>query len=273
METAPRAAEAARGSASRRALEDELQRELEVALRVRPSVRRGRDPPGVRVVVAGHTDLRVRVAQVYVVEDIHRLDAELELLVLGETEALEQRRIRAPVPGTAELVARQVAERADRRTPEGAARRSNRRGVEPLVAGLRPTGIADQIRTVRSGVAVGRRVPVRHVERQPALDDRRLVELPSAKEAVAARPRQFVQRRDREIVLAVPVGGAVLEVRQVEELIAAMLALALQRVVRLHRVAVAEALRQLRLQRVITVRRAVAEDVESLRPSVLDEVR
>src|SRR3954469_2592308 len=153
METAPRDAGAARGSASRTAPEGELQRALEGALRVRPSVRRGRDPPGVRVVVAGHPDLGVRVAQVHVVEDVHRLDAELELLVLGETEAFEQRRICPPVPGTAELVARQVAERADRRTAEGAARRPNRRGVEPLIARLRPTRIADQIRTVRSGVA------------------------------------------------------------------------------------------------------------------------
>src|SRR3954469_19017987 len=245
----PPASPKRRAGASRRALEEELQRELEVALRVSPSVRRGRDPPGVRVVVAGHPDLRVRVAQVHVVEDVHRLDAELELLVLGEAEALEQRRISAPVPGTAELVARQVAERADRRAPEGAARRSNRRGVEPLIARLRPTRIADQIRTVRSGVAVSRRVPVGDVEGQPALDDRRLVELPPTKEAVTARPRQFVQRRDREVVLAVPVGRAVLEIGQVEELIAAVLALALQRVIRLHRVAAAEALRELRLQR------------------------
>src|SRR3954467_10225368 len=191
METAPRAAEAARGSASRRALEDELQRELEVALRVRPSVRRGRDPPGVRVVVAGHPDLGVRIAQVHVVEDVHRLDAELELLVFGEAEALEQRRIRAPVPGTGELVARQVAERADGGTPEGAARRSNRRGVEPLIAGLRPPWITDQIRTVRSGVPLDVGVAIGDVERQPALDDRRQIELPAAEEAVAAPPWQF----------------------------------------------------------------------------------
>src|SRR3954466_7317347 len=106
METAPRAAEAARGSASRRALEDELQREQEVALRGRPSVRRGRDPPGVRVVVAGHPDLGARGAPVHGVEDVNRLDAELALPALDEAEAFEQRHIRPPVPGTAQLVAR-----------------------------------------------------------------------------------------------------------------------------------------------------------------------
>jgi len=105
------------------------------------------------------------------------------------------------------------------------------------------------------------------------LNGRRLIELPAAEQPIVLEDRELVGRREREIVRAIPVGGPVLQVGQIEELVAAVLTLALQRVLREHRIPFRESLRQLRLQRIVPVRPAVAEHVDALRPSVPCEVR
>ena len=66
------------------------ERELEVALRIGVPVRRRRDAPGVGIVVARHADLRIRVAQIDVIQEVHGLDPELELLIVDHPEFLEQ---------------------------------------------------------------------------------------------------------------------------------------------------------------------------------------
>src|SRR6266536_1548365 len=78
------------------ASEDESQGKLEVPLRVGAAVRGRRDPSRVRIVVARDPDLRVGIAQVDVVEEIHDLDAHLDLLRARQPELLEQRRVGAP---------------------------------------------------------------------------------------------------------------------------------------------------------------------------------
>src|SRR5262245_4608892 len=253
--------------------EGELHRELEVALRVGPEIRGGRDPPRVRIGRAGYADLRIGVAQVHVVEDVHRFDSQLECLGTAERDPLEHRRVYTPVAGPRQVVARQVAERADRRTAEGAPGRADRRRVEPLIPRARSAWIADEIGAVRADVAVGAAVTVGDVERQAALDDGALVELPSAQERIPPHPRQLVCRRDREAVDAIPVGPSVLQVRKDEELAVAVLALALERVLREGRPSASEALRELGLQRVVPVRRAVAVGELILVPAVGREER
>src|SRR5262249_43089282 len=117
----------------------------------------------------------------HVVEHVDGLDAELERVSGDEPEALEQRKVGPPVARTDQVVARQVAERPYRRPRERAALRADWRRVEPVI--LRAAtghGIADEIRPVRTGVAVRARVAIGDVERQSALDDRALVDLPSA---------------------------------------------------------------------------------------------
>ena len=108
--------------------------------------------------------------------------------------------------------------------------------------------IADEIRTARSGIAVRAGVSIADVERQPALNDRALVDLPPAQPPIIFHERQQVRRRDAEVVLAVPAGRTVIEVRIREELVAAVLAFPLQGVLRENRIPAREPLRQLRLQ-------------------------
>ncbi len=147
------------------------------------AVSRARDPAGVRVVVPRHADLRVGVAEVHVVEDVDRLDPELDLVVPDDVEPLEERRVGAPVTGPPERILRQVAERALRRATERAVGIANRRRVEPLVSSLRAVRIADQVRPIRSGVPILAGVAIADVIRNAALNDRVLVELPAAKES------------------------------------------------------------------------------------------
>src|SRR5688572_10490885 len=98
----------------------ESERELHVA---RVPVGRGAgDPAGVRVQVAWHADLAVRLAQVDLVEHVLRFHAELEVGASAEMETLEERRVHVPEAGATELVAAQVTERAAGRTRERAAR-------------------------------------------------------------------------------------------------------------------------------------------------------
>ena len=113
---------------------------------------------------------------------------------------------------------------------------------------LRPIGIADKVRSVRARVTVCAAVTVRDIERQPALNDGRLTQLPAAEPDVAPHEGQLVGRRDAEVVFAVPVGRTVFEVRIREELVAAVLAFPLQGVLRENRIPAREPFRQLRLQ-------------------------
>src|SRR5204863_8342039 len=190
----------------------------------------------------------------------------------SDGEALEQREVGPPVARPAQRVAREVAEGADGGTRERAARRSDRRRIEPLFTRLRPVRIADQVRAVRRGIAIGVGTAIGDVEWQPALNDRRLIERPAAQPGIVSPERQLVGRRQAEVVLAIPVGRSVLEAGSSKKLVGAMLALALQRVLGEDRIAGGEPLGQLGLQRIVSIRGAVAEDVEILCPSVLAEV-
>jgi hypothetical protein len=99
-----------------RSSENELHRELEIPHRVGAEIRGRRDAAGVRPGVARHANLRVGVAEVHVVEEVHRLGADLDRLAVHQDEPLEERRIRSPVAGPDERVARQVAEGPRRRS-------------------------------------------------------------------------------------------------------------------------------------------------------------
>src|SRR4030095_13194865 len=85
----------------------ELERELEVALRVRAAI-------GGRVDDAAcateRADEAVRVVEIDVVEEVYRFDAELSFDTLGESELLEERSVGSPVTGAAQRVALLVAE-------------------------------------------------------------------------------------------------------------------------------------------------------------------
>ena len=135
------------------------------------------------------------------------------------------------------------------------------------------------------GRAVGPRVPVRagarvgHVEGQATLDDHRGVGLPASEDRLrrargvgeeppSAAEGQLGQGGQREVVLAVPVRAAPLEVADVEELVAAVLPHLLPGVVGLERIAAREPPREPGLQRVVAVVGAVAEVVDVLRPAV-----
>ena len=65
--------------------------------------------------------LRVRVAQVDDVEQVHRLDADLDVLAAAEAEVLEDRGVGPAVVRPSQRVAFQVAEGPDGRVAERAA--------------------------------------------------------------------------------------------------------------------------------------------------------
>jgi alpha,alpha-trehalase len=72
------------------ASENELQRKLEVPLCVVAEGRRRRDPAGVSIEVTGNADGGIRIAEVDVVEDVHRFDSEFDRLVACQPKPLEQ---------------------------------------------------------------------------------------------------------------------------------------------------------------------------------------
>src|SRR5215510_4136881 len=166
--------------------EFELERELEIALRICPAI--GGRVDDAQVIIDRQLAARVklpetdiRVGQVDVIEEVYRFDAELKLLRFGELELLEERRVGSPVTGAAERVTLQVAEFARPRIGED-------RGVEGI-SGSRQIQlrIAVNVRALRhipAGVDVGAGVII-EIEWQAALDRGVRVELPSADQEVS----------------------------------------------------------------------------------------
>src|SRR5215207_2296523 len=95
---------ASRSTQPHTALELKLHTELEVAHQVGAAVGDAGDAPRVSVRAGRIPDVAVGIIEVHVIEQIHRLEAELQLLRLGEQELLEQRSIRPPVPRPAQGV-------------------------------------------------------------------------------------------------------------------------------------------------------------------------
>src|SRR5262245_31744433 len=227
------------------------------------------------------------------VQGVHHFETYLDIAALVQGEVLEERGVGAPVARTAQRVSRQVPECALCRTAKGAAGGADGGGVEPLVACLRAVRIADQVRPVRTGIAIRPIVAVTDIEWQSALDDHVGVELPAAGERFGYRreirtvlptaaERQLGDDRCGEVVYAIPVRRSIVEVAVVQPLVFWKVRLeiltivgthALQRVVGLRRVSSREALGQARLQRVVSVGCAVAEVVDALRPAELVEER
>src|SRR6266511_1183499 len=104
---------------------DQFQRKLEIPLRVVAAIRSRRDTTRVGIVIAGHANRRIRIAKVDVVEQVNRLDAELDGLRAADRESLEQRGIGPPIARSAQAVSRQVSEGPWARPGECAARRYN----------------------------------------------------------------------------------------------------------------------------------------------------
>src|SRR5262245_7937183 len=163
--------------------EFELERELEIALRICPAI--GGRVDDAQVIIDRQLAARVklpetdiRVGQVDVVEEVYRFDAELKLLRFGELEPLEERRVGSPVTGAAERVTLQVAEFARTRIGED-------RGVDAIFGSRQiQLWIAIDIRAIRAGVDVGAGVII-EVEGQAALDRGVRVELPAADQVVS----------------------------------------------------------------------------------------
>ncbi len=88
-----------------------LERELEVALRIRAAIRGGVDHASG---ASERTNETIGVAEVDVVEEIDRLDAELALYALGEPELLEERGVGPPVTWPAQRVSLLIAEGSGR---------------------------------------------------------------------------------------------------------------------------------------------------------------
>src|SRR5262245_11107026 len=170
--------------------EFELERELEVALRICPAI--GRRVDDAQVFVDSQFAARVktpdrgiRVGKIDVIEEVYRFDAELKLLRFGELELLEERRVGSPVAGAAERVTLQVAEFARPRIGED-------RGVNAIFGSREiQLWIAIDIRAIRAGVNIGAGV-ITEVEWQAALDRGVRVELPAA-DQVASPARDAAQ--------------------------------------------------------------------------------
>src|SRR5262249_47954533 len=152
--------------------EFELQRKLEVALRVGPSKRSIRDHARVRVRAGWIPDERIRLIQVHMCEQVHRFDAELELFAFREAELLEQRGVGPPVLGSAQRVSLQVAKGSDSRFLEHGRIKETGYWSARL-------GVPNNIWTIGTGIRDTAGV-VADVEWQSALDRRVRVELPAA---------------------------------------------------------------------------------------------
>src|SRR6185436_18506016 len=94
--------------------------ELKVPLRVGPEVRGVADSARVGSWVGISPDLRIRPSQVYVVEQVDRIEAQLRLEPPGERQPLQQRGIHPPVARPSKRVPFQITERPDRRPAESA---------------------------------------------------------------------------------------------------------------------------------------------------------
>src|SRR5262245_51684827 len=105
-------------------LELEFERELEVALRIGSEISGRVDHAGavtrLESAAAEAADESIGVAQVDMVEEVHRLDAELPIDLFGEAELLEERGVGTPIPWPTQRVVLLVSESSDRRSAEDA---------------------------------------------------------------------------------------------------------------------------------------------------------
>ena len=145
-------------------LEFELQSELEITLRILAAESGVRDASRVRVRTGRVSEEGVRLVEIHVIEQIHRLDAEFQFFRLRKPELLEQRCVGAPVLRPAQRVSLQIAESPNRRFCKDG------RIEEPVSRPAR-VRIADYVRAIRACIRDPAGV-VTDVERQPALNRR-----------------------------------------------------------------------------------------------------